>query len=159
MKFVLTKVWIRKNMYLNVGFAIGVLVLLLESSERKTVFGLLVGGGRAQHIVHGDIYIYINIYIYIIYIYIRISQGSWHAASGSQELPDSEGPWYLKKGFPVFPHVLRSPKSSTQREHLHNKWNPMDQIAEIQHFYGDVIYNVYIIYIYLILLYIYLFIS
>jgi len=57
MKFVLTKVWIRKNMYLNVGFAIGVLVLLLESSERKTVFGLLVGGGRAQHIVHGDIYI------------------------------------------------------------------------------------------------------
>jgi hypothetical protein len=81
--------------------------------------------------------------------YIRISQGSWHAASGSQELPDSEGPWYLKKGFPVFAHVLRSPKSSAQREHLHNKWNPMDQIAEIQHFYGDVIYNVYI-YIYLL---------
>ena len=45
MKFVLTKVWIRKNMHLNVGFAIGVLVLLLESIERKTVFGLLVGGG------------------------------------------------------------------------------------------------------------------
>ena len=98
-----------------------------------------MGRGRAQHIVHG---------------YIRISQGSWHAASGSQELPDSEGPWYLKKGFPVFPHVLRSPKSSAQREHLHNKWNPMDQIAEIQHFYGDVIYNVYIYY-YILFIYIF----
>lgn len=125
MKFVLTKVWIRKKHAFGCRFCYWGSGATFGKYLKENRFWTVSGRGRAQHIVHGNISGYLR------------APGMQQAVARNCQIQKVLG--ISKKATPSVPPCSPQP-SAAQREHLQNKWNPMEQIAEIQHFYGDVIY-------------------